>query len=66
MRRRCLSLLITLATVAATLGAGTATRHGDKVINIDPGLAAEGPTHRVNALAHELGHALYQPEVDRR
>ncbi len=25
MRRRCLSLLITLATVAATLGAGTAT-----------------------------------------
>ncbi len=52
--------------ITAEAGIGTFTRHGDKVINIDPGLAAEGPTHRVNALAHELGHALYQPEVDRR
>ena len=52
--------------ITAEAGIGTFTRHGDKVINIDPGLATEGPTHRVNALAHELGHALYQPEVDRR
>jgi type VI secretion system secreted protein VgrG len=35
------------------------------VINIDPDLAKNGPFQRVNAISHELGHALKNPPIDR-
>ncbi len=46
-------------------GKGTYTDERAKTINIDPDLAKNGPFQRVNAISHELGHALKSPPVDR-
>jgi len=46
-------------------GKGTYTDSRAKTINIDPDLAKNGPFQRVNAISHELGHALKSPPVDR-
>ncbi|WP_344255127.1 EspA/EspE family type VII secretion system effector [Mycolicibacterium llatzerense] len=45
-------------------GKGTYTDSRAKIINIDPDLAKNGPFQRVNAISHELGHALKSPPVD--
>ncbi|MEU0497758.1 EspA/EspE family type VII secretion system effector [Mycobacterium sp. NPDC006124] len=52
-------------TFTSNPGVGTYTNDRDKVVNIDPDLAANGPFQRVNALSHELGHALKNPPLDR-
>lgn len=52
-------------TFTSNPGEGTYTNFRDKVINIDPALTENGPHQRVNALAHELGHALHSPPEDR-
>jgi len=52
-------------TFTSNPGEGTYTNSDQKRINIDPELAKNGPFQRVNALSHELGHALHSPPIDR-
>lgn len=51
-------------TFTSESGEGTYTDSRNKVINIDPDLAQNGPFQRVNAISHELGHALKNPPID--
>ncbi|EKF22293.1 hypothetical protein C731_3785 [Mycolicibacterium hassiacum DSM 44199] len=44
---------------------GTYCDFQNKVINIDPSVRAAGPEAVVKALAHEIGHALNNPPLDR-